>query len=69
MQRVIVFRKLSFWTSQPDLRKLNEKITELNRDGWRVTNIVPASGFTGMIRSYTLLVEREPQPVGDHRAG
>lgn len=59
MQRVVVFRKLSFWSSQPDIGKLNEKIAELNRDGWRVMGIAPASGITGMIRSYTLLVESE----------
>ena len=61
MQRVVVFRKLSVWSGQPDLDKLNEKIAELNRDGWRVTDVAPASGITGMIRSYTLLVECEPQ--------
>lgn len=59
MQRVITFRTMSFWTSQPNLKKLNEKITGLNREGWRVTSVVPSSGFSGHIRSYTLLLEND----------
>lgn len=66
MQRVIVFSKRSFWSGQLDLAKLNERIAQLNLEGWRVTQIAPTSGFTGMICSWTLLLEDEPQRGESH---
>ncbi|MBU2886439.1 DUF4177 domain-containing protein [Gilvimarinus agarilyticus] len=58
MQKVIVFRKMSFWTSQPDMLKLNQKIQSLNKDGWKVQSIVPNVSMVGVIRSFTLLLEK-----------
>ncbi|MDO6745662.1 hypothetical protein [Gilvimarinus sp. 1_MG-2023] len=58
MQKVIVFRKMSFWTSQPDMLKLNQKIQSLNKDGWKVQSIVPNVSMVGAIRSFTLLLEK-----------
>lgn len=58
MQKVIVFRKMSFWTSQPDMSELNQKIQSLNNDGWKVQSIVPNVTMVGFIRSFTLLLEK-----------
>jgi len=58
MQKVIVFKEMSFWTSQPDISKLNHKIASLNNDGWKVTSIVPSTTIVGLVHSYTLLLER-----------
>lgn len=57
MQRVIEFKSTSFWTSRPDLDKLNEKIFQLNRDGWKILSITPNAGFSGIVRSYTIFME------------
>lgn len=58
MQKVIVFKEMSFWTSQPDISELNSKIASLNNDGWNVMSIVPSTTMIGMVHSYTLLLER-----------
>ncbi|WP_250460227.1 DUF4177 domain-containing protein [Microbulbifer litoralis] len=55
MQKIVEFRKRSFWGSQVDLAALNEKIAGLNRDGWRIRQV----GSNRMVMSYTLLLERE----------
>ena len=58
MQKVIEFKKHNFWSNQIDLEKLNEKIAELNKDGWTVKSITSSHAFLGRIMSYTLLVEQ-----------
>lgn len=57
LQRVIEFRKRNFWSSQIDVDTLNEKIAELNKDGWTVKSITLSNAFFGAVISYTLLVE------------
>ena len=59
LQKVIEFKELSFWGSQPDIKKLNEKIESLNRDGWKVVNITSNVNIVGIARSYLLLVEKQ----------
>jgi hypothetical protein len=59
LQRVIEFKKLSFWTSRPDLAQLNEQILQLNKDGWRVVTIAPNCTMLGLVTSYTLLLEKK----------
>ena len=57
MQRVFEFKKKNFWSSQVDLNALNEKISQLNKDGWAIKSITPNSSLFGIILSYTILVE------------
>ncbi len=57
MQKVVEFKEVSFWTSQPNIRSLNQKIEELNRDGFNVVSVIPNTGFSGRVTSYTLFVE------------
>jgi hypothetical protein len=57
LQRIIEFKKKSFWASQLDISALNEKVAVLNKDGWIVKKIIPNTYFLGGIHSYTLLVE------------
>ncbi|MCW8126665.1 DUF4177 domain-containing protein [Microbulbifer halophilus] len=59
MQKIVEFRKRSFWHSQVDLTALNEKIVELNRDGWRVEQVVNNTNLVGQVMSCTLLLERD----------
>lgn len=57
LQRVIEFKKKSFWSSQIDINALNEKISTLNKDGWVIKSITPNATFIGIVTSYTLLIE------------
>lgn len=57
MQRVIEFKKKSFWLSSVDHEQLNEKIAQLNREGWQVISIATNNTAGGRIHSYSLLVE------------
>lgn len=59
MQKIVEFSGMNFWTSRPNLRELNVKISQLNVDRWKVINVVPNTGFGGRVVSYTLLIERE----------
>ncbi|WP_237059122.1 hypothetical protein [Microbulbifer sediminum] len=59
MQKILEFRRRSFWSSQVDIDALNEKVLELNRDSWRVTQVCPNRSFGGLVMSYTLLLERD----------
>lgn len=60
MQKIVEFSAMKFWSSPPDVQQLNVKISQLNVDGWKVTNAIPNSGFGGKgVGSYTLLIERE----------
>jgi len=59
MQQVIVFKKRSFLASDVDITRLNEKIAQLNVDGWRVVQVASNSSLMGLPVSYTLLVERD----------
>lgn len=49
MQKVVVFEKMSFWTSQPNITELNRKIESLNKDGWRVVSLVPSITIVGRV--------------------
>ncbi len=58
MQRTLEFRKLNFWSSGLDISKLNEKIFQLNNDGWVVISLISNTNFLGKVASYTLLIEK-----------
>ncbi len=58
MQRVLEFKKLNFWSSKLDISKLNEKIFQLNNDGWVLTSLISNTHFLGGVASYTLLLEK-----------
>ena len=57
MQKIIEFKKKSFWSSKVNISELNDKITALNSEGWMVKSITPTANFLGITLSYTLLVE------------
>jgi hypothetical protein len=57
MQQIIEFKKRSFWTSELNLTELNSIIESLNRDGWKVTSVIPIVSIFG-VHSYTLLLEK-----------
>ena len=59
MQQVIEYRKLSFWSSRVDMNALNEKIAQLNQDGWHVKSVTPHAGLFGSAAAYTLLIEKD----------
>ncbi|MEI8617476.1 hypothetical protein P4S63_09765 [Pseudoalteromonas sp. B193] len=40
-----------------DIAALNDRIQELNQDGWKVISAVPITGFYGQVHGYTLLIE------------
>ena len=46
MQKVIEFRKARF-LGGVDIVALNDRILELNQDGWKVINAVPLQVFMG----------------------
>ncbi len=58
IQKIIEFKSRSFWSSQVDLRKLNETISKLNTDGWKLLQMVPQQQYFGGVTSYHLLVEQ-----------
>ncbi len=57
MQRVIEFKKHGFFSNQVQVDLLNDKIFQLNKDGWVIKSITPNSNFLGKVMSYTLWVE------------
>ena len=59
MQRIVEFKRTSFWSGHIDIDKLNEKMAAFNKDGWRVVTILSNTNFLGIVRSYTLLLELE----------
>jgi len=59
MQRVILFKKRNFWSSQVDIQELNDKIAALNSEGWKVASIIPSATFAGVVSSYTIVIENE----------
>ena len=59
MQQVIQYRKVSFWSSRLDMNALNEKIAQLNQDGWHVTSVIPHVSLFGFLPAYTLLIEKD----------
>lgn len=63
-QKVIEFRKRSFWSSQIDLAALNEKIQSLNDEGWLVRSITTSSSLIGGVSAYTLLIELKDEEQG-----
>ncbi|WP_417655600.1 hypothetical protein [Pseudoalteromonas atlantica] len=58
MQKVIEFRRTRF-LGGVDIAALNDRIQELNQDGWKVINAVPLTGFYGQVHCYTLLIETD----------
>ncbi|MEL0634074.1 hypothetical protein V6237_14935 [Pseudoalteromonas carrageenovora] len=58
MQKVIEFRKTRF-LGGVDIVALNDRIQELNQDGWKVLNAVPLAGFYGQVHGYTLFIETD----------
>ncbi|WP_372871376.1 hypothetical protein [Shewanella sp.] len=59
MQLTTVFKRQSFWGNEADHEALNAKIASLNQEGWRVISMTSNTNFLGMVRSYTLLIERD----------
>ena len=57
MKKVIVFNKKRGWIGDVNLDLLNEQISQIEKDGWEVVSVTPATSFLGYIHSYTLLVE------------
>ena len=41
------------------MESLNQKVEQLNQDGWLVKHIIPNTTFTGTVASYTILLEDE----------
>ena len=56
MQKVIEFRKARFMGGV-NIAALNDRIQELNQDGWKVISAVPITGFYGQVHGYTLFIE------------
>ena len=52
MQKVIEFRKTRFMGGV-NIAALNDRIQELNQDGWKVISAVPITGFYGQVHGYT----------------
>jgi len=58
MQKVIEFKKTRFFGGI-DTEALNEKIYQLNQDGWKVINVSSNTGFFGEANGYALLIEND----------
>lgn len=58
MQKVIEFRKARF-LGGVDIVALNDRIQELNQDGWKVINVSASTGLYGQVYAYILLIENE----------
>ena len=58
MQMVVEFAERSFWGGRVSGTRLNEKVADLNMEGWRVVSIATNQTIWGHTRSYSLLVER-----------
>ena len=56
MQKIIEFKKQRFFGGA-DIKALNEKIYQLNQDGWKVINVSSITGFFGEAKSHELLSE------------
>ena len=59
MQKVVEFRKRNFWSSRIDVKQLNEKIQQLNQDGWSVIHVTPIFTIFGVVNGYTLLIQQD----------
>lgn len=57
MQKVIEFKKKGFWSSQVDLNSLNNKISELTKEGWVIKSLTPNTSLFGLVTSYTMFIE------------
>lgn len=56
MQKIIEFKKTRFFGGV-NVEALNEKIYQLNQDGWKVINVSSITGFFGEANGYALLIE------------
>ncbi|RYV02161.1 hypothetical protein SOPP22_11395 [Shewanella sp. OPT22] len=61
MQKIVEFTNRGFWSSKVGIEALNEKIYQLNNDGWIVKSMVPNTSFGGVVTSYSLLLETKNQ--------
>ncbi|WP_149983077.1 hypothetical protein [Pseudoalteromonas rhizosphaerae] len=60
MQKIIEFKKQrGFFRGGIDIDALNERIYQLNQDGWKVINVSASAGLYGQVYSYILLIENE----------
>jgi len=57
LQRIIEFKKKTFWASSLDINALNDQVSSLNKDGWIVKEIISNTYFFGGVYSYTLLLD------------
>jgi hypothetical protein len=57
LQKVIEFKKKGFWSNQVDLNSLNNKISELTKEGWVIKSLTPNTSFFGLVTSYTMFIE------------
>ena len=57
MQKIIQFTKRNFWSSQIDVRAMNQKLMELTKRGCRVESLIPTSNIFGNITCYTVLLD------------
>lgn len=57
MQKIIQYAQKDFWSSEPDLTKINENIAELNSGGWKIISLHSNVGISGRVASYTILIE------------
>ncbi|MBB1507265.1 hypothetical protein H5203_17440 [Pseudoalteromonas sp. SG41-1] len=60
MQKIIEFKKQrGFFRGGIDIDALNERIYQLNQDGWKVINVSASAGLYGQVYAYILLIENE----------
>lgn len=58
MQKIVEFRKhRGFFRGGINIDALNERIYQLNQDGWKVINVNAATGLYGQVYAYILLIE------------
>jgi len=59
-QIVVEFKKHKrFWYPEVDVSKLNDRIFELNSEGWTVISLTPNSNWNGIIKSYSILLQSD----------
>ena len=60
MQKIIEFKKQrGFFRGGIDIDALNERIYQLNQEGWKVINVSASTELYGQAYAYILLIENE----------